>query len=299
MSARGLQTAVLSKVKILVAGATGFIGSHLVPALLEAGHEVHALMRKSTTERQTPNGVHIVEADLAKPWKLILPDVEAVIHLAQANVPFPLHADELLAVNCASAVALAAHALRCGATRMVYASSGAVYGFSPALINEAHPLLGTGFYAQTKIAAEKLLGEFRGHIPVDLLRIFTPYGPGQHPARLIPDIVSRVRESRPVLVRANGMPALTPVHVSDVVAVLAARLTAKDGLTMNVAGAETTCIRGIAECAGRLLGREVVFEENPATQNGGIAADSSLMTACTGVHPLPLHEGLSRFVAGH
>ncbi|HWB07052.1 MAG TPA: NAD(P)-dependent oxidoreductase [Verrucomicrobiales bacterium] len=284
--------------RILVAGATGFIGSHLTPALLDAGHDVYALVRNPAAAGLARERMHFVEADLAKPFQVTLPAVETVIHLAQANVSFPSHAEELLAVNCGSAAALAAHAQRCGAGRVIYASSGTVYGFSSGLLAEDHLLDGAGYYAQTKIAAERLLSEFRAHLPVDLLRIFTPYGTGQADPRLIPDIISRVREGRPVTVRANGMPALTPIHVSDVVRVIMARLRAMDGLTMNVAGAESTGIRGIAECAGRLLEREPVFELNPSPLDGGMAADSSLMTACTGVHPLSLKDGLSRLLAG-
>jgi nucleoside-diphosphate-sugar epimerase len=284
-------------VKILIAGATGFIGSSLVPALLESGHEVYAVVRNTAAAGPERARMHFVEADLAKHWQAALPEVEVVIHLAQANVPFPAHAGELLAVNCSSAVALAAHAQRCGASKVIYASSGTVYGFSPGLLSEDSPLHGTGYYAQTKIAAERLLGEFRAHLPVDLLRIFTPFGASQPAMRLIPDILSRVREGRPVTVRANGMPALTPIHVSDVVAVIMARLTAKDGLTMNAAGAELTDIRGIAEYAAKLLGRDAVFELNPSPLEGGIAADSSFMTASTGVHPRSLQEGLARCLA--
>lgn len=282
--------------KVLVAGATGFIGSHLVPALIAAGHEVYALVRDAARQSRNLNGAVCIEANLAACCPLTLPPVDAVIHLAQANVSFPAHAEELLAVNANSAVTLAAHAQRCGASRMIYASSGTVYGLSPMLMTEAHPLNGAGFYAQTKVAAEKLLGEFRGQLPVDLLRIFSPYGRGQQPARLIPDIIGRVREGRAVSVRDNGMPALTPIYVSDVVAVILARLVAADSVTMNVAGAETVGIREVAECAAGLLGREALFELNPALLDGGIAADITLMVQVTGLRPCTLKEGLTRYL---
>lgn len=255
---------------------------------------MHAVMRNPAPPAWV--GVHRVEADLAAGGPLSLPAADAVIHLAQANVPFPAGADDLMAVNCTSAVAMAAHAQRCGAARMIYASSGTVYGFSLSLITEEHPLNGTGFYAQTKIAAERLLGEFRAHLSVDLLRIFSPYGPGQQAARLIPDIISRVRDGRPVLVRENGMPSLTPIFVSDVVSVILARLAATDSLAMNVAGAETVGIRDIAECAAGFIGRAAVYEINPSPLEGGIAADAALMTRATGVHPLSVREGVARFL---
>ena len=282
--------------KILVAGGTGFIGSHLVPALVAAGHHVIAVVRPGATAPR-PAGAEVIEADLAKLDSAALPAVEAVVHLAQANLPFPEHASDLLAVNCASAVALAAHAVRCGAARFLYASSGSVYGTSASMLTEESSLAGTGFYAQTKIAAERLLSEFRGRLAVDLLRLFTPYGPGQQPFRLVPDIVARVREGRAVSVRANGMPSLTPIAVADVVRVLLARLQSAEGATMNVCGTEVTGIREIAETAGSILGRAPAFDENPSPLAEGIAADASRMISLTGVRPVGIREGLAALCA--
>lgn len=277
---------------ILLAGGAGFIGSHLIPALQGAGHKVTALLRPGSAVPEAWTGVEVVRADLAVLDPAALPQAEMLIHLAQGTGAFPGKADDLLAVNCVSAVTMAGHGSRTGASRMIYASSGSVYGFSGQPVGEDSPLLGTGFYSQTKIAAEKLLGEFRDRLQVDLLRIFTPYGPGQHPSRLIPDVVARVRAGRAVSVRANGMPFLSPVAVSDVVACLMARLAAEDSLTLNVAGRGVTGIREIAECAARITGGTPVFEENTAPLSGGMAGSSALMEKATGVRPVSLEEGL-------
>lgn len=281
--------------KIILAGGAGFIGRHLVPALQGAGHHVTALLRPGSAVPEEWTGVEVVAADLEALNQSGLPQADVVIHLAQGSGAFPETADNLLAVNCTSAVTLAGHGLRSGAGRMIFASSGSVYGFSDKPVKEDSPLRGTGFYAQTKIAAEKLLAEFRGVLEVDLLRIFNPYGPRQQPFRLIPDVVSRVSAGRAVNVRANGMPFLSPVAVSDVVACLMARLAAKDSVTLNVAGPEVIGIREIAECAGRITGCVPVFEQNPAPLSGGIAGCSKLMEEVTGVSPVPLETGLRVF----
>lgn len=278
--------------KILLAGGAGFIGRHLVPALQDAGHHVIALLRPGSGVPEAWTGVEIIPADLAALDPSCLPPCGAVIHLAQGSGAFPETADNLLAVNCASAVTLAAHAQRNGSGRMIYASSGTVYGFSSSPVTEASPLLGTGFYAQTKIAAEKLLSEFRGVIDVDLLRIFNPYGPGQQPFRLIPDVVSRVTSGRAVSIRPNGMPFLSPIAVSDVVACIMARLSAPGSVTVNVAGSSVTGIREIAECAGGIIGRSPVFEENTTPLSKGMAGCSRLMEEITGVSPVSLEAGL-------
>jgi UDP-glucose 4-epimerase len=283
--------------KILIAGAAGFIGSNLTSALTAAGHEVIAILRPNGSIPADWAGVTILRLDLASLAEATLPQVDVVIHLAQSAQPFPAGAMDLLAVNCYSAVALAAHAIRCGAKKMIYASSGTVYGFSSSPVTEGSPLAGTGFYAQSKIAAERLLAEFRSLVPVDILRIFTPYGPGQQPFRLIPDIVSRVRDGRPVSVRTNGMPFLSPVAVSDVVAAIEARLAATDSQTINVAGPEVVGIREIAEALGAILGRSPTYEENSAPLDGGMASNSKFFSEITGIVPLGLEAGLRRLVS--
>lgn len=278
--------------RILIAGGTGFIGSHLVPALIAEGHAVTVLVRPGSEGRVTGDA-SALSVDLFRPGGADLPEADVLIHLAQANLGFPEHAEELLAVNCASAVALASHGVRCGARKLIYASSGSVYGFAGEVITESHALKGSGYYAQTKIAAEALLAEFRGRLAVDLLRIFSPYGPGQQAFRMIPDIVSRVREGRPVLVRANGMPSLSPVSVADVVRVVLARVSDGGSETFQVCGPDVTGIREIAELAGRLLGREPVFAAHEAALEGGIAASCAKMTELTGVVPEPVERGLA------
>ncbi len=283
--------------KILVAGAGGFTGRHLIKALLGAGHSVLAVVRPgSASVPQDSESLTVVPADLANLAARDLPEFEAAVHIAQANVAFPNGAAELASVNVMSAVAIAQKAVDCGATRLIYASSGSVYGFGEAPFDESAPLLGTGFYSETKKAAERLLAEFRGSLSVDLLRIFNPYGPGQQPFRLLPDIVRRVKEGRPVTVRANGSPFLSPIHVGDVVSSIISRLQAGDSQTFNISGSEIVSIREIAEIAASILSANVMFEENPQPQDGGMAGKNNLMRQLTGVEPRTLRDGLGDLI---
>jgi nucleoside-diphosphate-sugar epimerase len=113
--------------KVLVTGSTGFVASHLLPALATQ-HEVYALGHDAA-RIPSLEGVEPLVVDLRSARDASLPDVDAVVHLAQANVPFPDGALDLHAVNTASTVALLDHARRCGASRFVFASSASVYGF--------------------------------------------------------------------------------------------------------------------------------------------------------------------------
>lgn len=280
--------------KILVAGGSGFIGSHLLPALVSAGHEVYNLTRK-VPETLRP-GVISIRCDLGQLSACNLPDVEVVIHLAQSNIRFPEGAEDLLTINCTSAVKLALMGIAQSARKFIYASTGNVYGLSPTPSAESSPLLGGGFYAESKIAAERMLGELRQKIQLDILRVFSPYGPGQQPFRLIPDVINRIREGRPVSVRANGMPILSPIYVEDAVEATLKRIACSDHLTMNLAGDQILSIETMARDVGRLLGKSPVFEPIIDGMTGGIAGHNALLHEVLNRDPLPWEEGLERYL---
>ena len=174
--------------KVLVTGATGFVASHLIPALVAAGHDVVAA---GHDRARIPGDAIALELDLAAHDWPTLPEAEAVIHLAQANAPFPEGADALFAVNVAATQRLLEHARRAGSDRFVLASSGSVYGASPGPPpTEESPLAALDFYSATKVAAERLTQAYDQHLDIAILRLFVPYGPGQE-RRMLPRLVER------------------------------------------------------------------------------------------------------------
>ncbi|TKB73471.1 MAG: NAD(P)-dependent oxidoreductase, partial [Nitrospira sp.] len=122
--------------QILVTGGTGFIGGHLIRTL-RAEHEVSCLTRQPRPDAAL-DGIRCIVADLnTEGWEESLPEqMDVVIHLAQANAPFPGSADELFRVNVLSTQRLADYARRAGVSRFVYASSGSVYAPSAELLSE-------------------------------------------------------------------------------------------------------------------------------------------------------------------
>jgi UDP-glucose 4-epimerase len=278
-------------VRVLVTGAAGFVGGRLVPALDAAGHEVYALDRRAARVADLP--ALAIEHDLATPIEpRALPEVDAVVQLAQANVPLPEGAPTLLRVNTVSTLDLLERCRRSSASKFLYASTASVYGPGEEPLPESAPLAGTDLYAVSKIAGEQLVGCYREYFDTFVLRFVAPYGPGQE-ARMIPRLIARVREGEPITINPGGRPRMNPIHVDDAVRVLVAALELEGHHVVNVAGDEVVGIRELAELIGRAVGRDAVFEEISGGIPGDFVADTTRLHELFDLRPLiPLHEGL-------
>jgi nucleoside-diphosphate-sugar epimerase len=177
--------------KILVTGATGFIGQHLVNALLAKGHAVKCLVRKtSNTESLRSLGVELSYGDLLDRSSLekAMSGVSVIYHLA-AEV-YALKISEYNKKNIIGTKNLAEVSLRAGISKFVYLSSIGAVGQNTSrhiLLNEKTPCNPTTPYGKSKLAAEKiLLDAFSKYsLPVVIIRAPIIYGPGQ------PSVLSR------------------------------------------------------------------------------------------------------------
>jgi nucleoside-diphosphate-sugar epimerase len=272
-----------------VTGAAGFVASHLVPRLAQDGHEVYALDRDTSRIADLP--ATPVEHDLSqRPGSL--PDVDAVVHLAQANVKLPDEAPLLFAVNAGSTVDLLDHARRCGAQRFLYASTGTVYGFGDEPFSETDEPAGRDLYAVSKLSGELAVAAYAPHFSTFVARLGAPYGPGQH-SRMIPRLIERVRAGEPVQLNDGGRPRMNPMFVEDVCRVFAAALELEGHHVVNVAGDEVVGIDDLARLIGEAVGREPVLEQGGGGAPGDVIADTTKLHALLDVRPLtPLSEGL-------
>jgi UDP-glucose 4-epimerase len=281
--------------RVLVTGATGFVGSHLVPVLVAEGHDVFAAARAADRIEPT-SGITPVECDLGTSIEeRSLPEVDAIVHLAQANVRFPDGAGELYRVNTTSTQELLDHGRRTGARRFVLTSSGSVYGFGSKPFAESDPVRPHDFYALTKIHSEQLVAAYREHFGTTVLRLFAPYGPGQT-GRLIPSLAQRVQRGEAVTLNGGGQPRMNPIYIDDLVGVLLASLGREGHETVNVGGDEAV---GVGELASRLaeaIGTEARFEEGAAEGPGDLVGDTTVLHELYVPALVPLEEGLRRTV---
>ena len=268
----------------LVTGAAGFLGSALANRLAADGHTVRALDDLSSGDpaRLAPR-VLFTRGDVndrPKLWTL-LQDVECVYHLA-ARVSVPesvLYPREYNAVNVGGTVSVMEAMRDAGVRRVVFTSSGAVYGDQGAQpLDESQRPAPASPYAVSKLSAEfyvHTIGVLWG-IETVALRVFNAYGPGQplpaSHAPVIPRFLKQVRSGASLVIHGDGSHTRDFIYVDDVVDALVAAATARgvDRRVINVGSGQETSIRQLAHLAGEVTGQRVepIFSK---AESGGVS----------------------------
>jgi UDP-glucose 4-epimerase len=284
--------------RILVTGATGFLGQHLLP-LLAGRHEPVALARREPPP-ELGKLADWITGDLSGPVdRISLPEgIDAVVHLAQSERyrEFPAGAGDVFAVNVASTFGLLEYARRAGAKRFVHASTGGVYRPSAMPLTEESAIDPRGLYAASKAAAERLVAGYSGLLETEILRPFFVYGPGREDM-LVATLTGRVLDGQAVEVAGDPGIRLTPTYVDDAARAFAAALAVEGGQTVNVAGSEAVTLTELVELIADAAG---VRPEIRHVDGGGgdLVADNGRMRELLGVTPgVSLREGLGSVVA--
>jgi nucleoside-diphosphate-sugar epimerase len=284
--------------KILVTGANGFIGRHLVSRLSDR-YEIIAVVRDAA-QAVSSESARVVVMDLSRNIDAsVLPaEIDVIIHLAQANVPFPKGANELLAVNTSATQQLLDYGRQAGARQFILASTGDVYGgqFERPL-KETDTTAPASYYATTKYAAELLVQAYSNYLVPCVLRLYQPYGPGQS-NRLIPKLAERIRHEEAVRLNRGDRPHVTPIYIDDVTWSIKLAIDSACSGIVNIAGDRALSMRDLAQEIGRALDRQPVFEET-GEESANLMGDNSLMKQFLGNwNMVPLDEGLARTFKG-
>lgn len=260
----------------LVTGGCGFIGTHLVSALLAAGHRVRVLDDLSSGHRrQLPAGAELTEGSILDPAAVrdALAGMAGCFHLAAIASVVRSTADWVGThrVNLTGAITVL-EAASARALPVVYASSAAVYGAQERLpIAEDNPLRPESAYGADKLALElqaRVAGLLHG-VPTFGLRLFNVYGPYQDPASPYAGVVSifarRLLAGEPLTIRGDGGQVRDFVYVADAVAALRAAMerAALAAPVVNVCSGRATSILDLAAILGRLLGRAPSLRFDP------------------------------------
>lgn len=305
--------------RILVTGADGFVGRHLVPLLLAGRDEVAAGCRPGGAPVDWGGRVEVLPLEItddgsvagALAWR-----PEAVVHLAAIASGRDARRDPGGAweVNAAGTARLAgsAAALRergAADPLLLLVSTGEVYGAGPPAPRvETDPLLPLSPYAASKVGAEAAALEAwrRSGLRVIVARPFAHTGPDQDPRYVLPAFAHRLREARATGARSVPTGNLTPVRdlldVRDVVAAYRALLErGEPGQAYNIARGEGVSLADVFARLAALSGTAAVPRPDPSLMRGAdiphLVGDSTKLRRATGWAPtIPLEQTLRELV---
>jgi len=287
--------------RFLVTGVAGFLGAALANCLIREGHAVRGLDDLSTGDPGALlSEVHFTRGDINDRPKLWthLQDVDCVYHLA-ARVSVSesvLYPREYNQVNVGGTVTLMEAMRDVGVRRVVFISSGAIYGEQAVQpLREDAPSNPRSPYAVSKLAAEyyvRTIGALWG-IETICLRVFNAYGPGQHlppvHAPVIPNLLRQARLNGTVVVHGDGSQTRDYVYVDDVVNAMMAAANAPgiNQMTINVGSGQDTSVRDLLRLALEITGGhpEVVYNTRTERGPGRMCADLSLAREKLGYQP--------------
>ncbi|MCO8125457.1 SDR family oxidoreductase [Stieleria sp. TO1_6] len=260
----------------LVTGGAGFIGSHLIDALLAQNASVRVLDNFSTGfqhnldhVRENPS-VEIVQGDASDPAVVdqAVAGCDTIFHLAaMASVPRSMREPALCHAWCAtSTINLLAAAEAAGVRRMVLSSTSAVYGDSPFVSKrESDPPAPMSPYAASKLSAEAYLQSFSrtAEIETVILRYFNVFGPRQDPqseySAVIPRFVSMILSGQRPTIYGDGSQSRDFVFVRDVAKanLLAASVADVNGGIFNIGQGQRTTLLDLLTMLREILGQDI------------------------------------------
>lgn len=252
--------------KAIVTGGAGFIGSHLVHALLEKQVEVVVLDDLSASDsgnESVPQNVKLYQFDVksADAYRVVIeeqPDI--VFHLAaQADVTKSILAPVYDAdVNIGGTINMLEASRTAGVKKFIFASTSAVYGDVGKLpITEGDPVKPISFYGTSKLTAESYIQLFHDmyQLPYTIFRYGNVYGPGQRPkgeGGVVAVFMEKLKRKEPIMIHGDGSQSRDFIFVKDIVS---ANLTAINVDQIGIFHASTgtaTSILDLAACFRQL-----------------------------------------------
>lgn len=307
--------------KVLVTGGTGFIGSHVVQALLAEGARVRVLAHYNggghlgnLGELPSPERaeVEVVWGDLrdADSVRRAVKGMERVLHLgALISIPYSYQDPRsYVDVNVTGTLNVLVACRDAGVERLVHTSTSEVYGTPDTVpIAETHPLRGQSPYSASKIGADKLVESFycSYNLPVVTLRPFNAYGPRQSTRALIPTILTQALWA-PEIRLGSLWPRRDYTYVTDTARAFlkAGSAPGIEGMVLNAGCGADISVGELAAMAMQLTGRRVPVVEvaervRPrASEVARLLCDRTLAGQRLGWEPeVPLEEGLRRTLA--
>jgi len=261
--------------KVLVTGADGFIGSHLVELLVAEGFDVKALSQYNSFSHwgwleDVPclKDLEVVSGDIRDPHycKHITRDVDTVFHLAALiAIPYSYVApDSYVDTNVKGTLNICQAALENGVRRVIHTSTSEVYGTARYVpIDEKHPLQAQSPYSASKIGADAMAMSFFNafNLPLTIARPFNTYGPRQSARAVIPTIITQIASGQKQIQLGDVTPTRDFNYVADTCRGFLdlARCEKAVGETVNISSNYEISVGDTLALIRELMGSEVEF----------------------------------------
>lgn len=303
---------------VLVTGADGFIGSHLVQALLDKGLRVRALAQYNSfnswgwLEDIHCDRLEVVCGDVRDPdfCRHITRGTGTVFHLAALiAIPYSYVApDSYVDTNIKGTLNMLQAARDEGADRIVVTSTSEVYGTAQYVpINEKHPRQPQSPYSATKIGADALAKSFYNafDLPVVIARPFNTYGPRQSARAIIPTIITQIANGAREIKVGDLTPTRDFNYVADTAAgfIALAEAPGIEGREINIATGTEVTMKETLETIARLMDADVWFVTDPQRLRPSksevfrLCGDNTLITSLTDWRPAhSLEDGLQKTI---
>ena len=295
--------------RILVTGADGFIGSHLVERLVRRGCDVRAFVQYNSmgswgwlddSPADIRRDLDVFAGDIRDPHgvRTAMTGCDVVLHLAALiAIPYSYHSPQTyVETNVLGTLNIVQAARDLGVERVVHTSTSEVYGtarFVP--ITEAHPLQGQSPYSASKIGADQIALSFHAAFgtPVTVIRPFNTYGPRQSARAVIPTVITQIAAGSREIRLGAVHPTRDFTFVADTARAFEALAECDRavGQTVNAGSGFEISIGDTARQIIALMGRDVAIVTDDqrlrpeASEVERLWADSSLMRSLTGWSP--------------
>jgi NAD dependent epimerase/dehydratase len=306
--------------RLLVTGAGGFIGSHLVEACVAEGYSVRAFVRYNSKNSwgwlegsKVRDKIEVKAGDIRDYDSVYaaMKGCEGVLHLA-ALIGIPYSYESPLAyirTNVEGTYNVLQAARELALKDVLVTSTSETYGTAQRVpIDESHPLVGQSPYSASKISADQLaISYYRSFdLPVKIVRPFNTFGPRQSARAIIPTVITQILAGKKEIRLGNLSPTRDLTFVKDTASAFLAILKTKNlaGEVTNIGMGEEISVGDLAEKIAQLMGKKVKIKEDGARVRPGkseverLLADATKLRKATGWKPkYKLEQGLKETIS--